>query len=72
MNSFKNPRFLLSFLATLLGLLLSFHLVGPSTALYRVIGVVLVVLSDLGIQAIKPSTPTLPPTGPTTPPAAGN
>ena len=70
-SKFKDPAFVLSFLATVLGLLLSFHIVGAGTFLYRAIGVVLVVLSDLGIQAFKPATPTAAadPTPSTTPTA---
>ena len=67
LSKFKDPAFALSLLATVLGLLLSFHLVGPSTSLYRAIGLVLVVLSDLGVQALRPAPVVTDPT-----PPAGN
>jgi hypothetical protein len=56
MSKFKDFKFIGSLVATAIGLLLSTHIVGSGT-LSQALGIVLVLLSDLGIQALNVQSP---------------
>lgn len=68
MSKYLQPKFLASLVLTIIGLLFATKIVGPGTPLYQILGIVGVLLSDLGVQVLVPSA--APPSVPAAPPSA--